>query len=219
MLWKKTKCKEKPQMQFFTLFVLADMIVHCRHIRAVVTQNYNNFLTEAINLVQEGEDNNKIIPIDVYDGWNDQAYRDNSMLIYHVHGYIAPSWEMKTRPESNHIVLSQDESYNMQRNVFSWQTATQIHFFTHHTCLIIGLSLDDMTTLRLVSWSNPSRSGEKIYYLTANSSTDGQKTLFYLKQDYYDSIGLHTIYDNEGYYHLLTELYNISIKSNENGKQ
>lgn len=189
---------------FYTLFVLADLILRKPSIRAVFTQNYNNFLSDAINIlwnsrVELGCDDvyKGRQPIDVYDGWKDKKYTDYCLLIYHVHGYIPPSSEMKPKNISNHIVLTHEEFNSLSHDVYSWQNASQLHYLTHHTCLLCGLSLNDLTSLRLLNHANLERSSEKVYWLTAGLKNSIEE----LKARYFESQHLTVIHDAEGYPH------------------
>lgn len=205
--YKKNPTLEKLKIvPFATHFVLAELILKKRCIRAVFTQNYNNFITEAINLLleyQTSADNYRDIhPIDVYDGWKDEAYTDNCLLIYHVHGYIPSPSEMNPKDESNHIVLTYDEFNDLSKSVYSWQNASQLHFFTHHTCVLWGLSMNDLTSLRLLRHANLERSSEKVYWLRGGRDDgDSQEIMAsnMLKAHYFDSQHVHTVNDENGY--------------------
>lgn len=68
------------EVPFGTLYVLAEMILRQDSIKAVITQNYNNFLSETIKILIEEDIKNgsnrygsrqKLKPTDVYDGWID----------------------------------------------------------------------------------------------------------------------------------------------------
>lgn len=202
------------EVPFYSLFILAELIVKRKNIVAVVTQNYDNFLSEAIDLVQSHVNvERKIKTIEVFDGMERLHDCKNTIRIYHIHGYIPPLYEVIPTPDANHVVLSQDETFDMQRNVYSWQTAVQLHFFSHYTCLITGLSLTDMSTLRMISYSDKDRKTEKLYYLTAHSNTkrqigEGES----LMHSYYEHIGLNVIDNQLGYYPLYKDINERIIK-------
>lgn len=202
------------EVPFYSLFILAELIVKRRNIVAVVTQNYDNFLSEAIDLVQSHVDEDqKIKSIEVFDGMERLHDCNNTIRVYHIHGYIPPLYEVMPNPKANHVVLSQDETFDMQRNVYSWQTTVQLHFFAHYTCLITGLSLTDMSTLRMISYSDKDRKTEKLYYLTARSNTkrqigEGESLL----HSYYEYIGLNVIDNQLGYYPLYKDINDRIIK-------
>lgn len=59
---------------FYPLFVIAESILLQHSIRAVVTQNYDNFLSETIKILLDHNQDNRypyrvINPIEIYDGW------------------------------------------------------------------------------------------------------------------------------------------------------
>ncbi|MBO7200324.1 MAG: SIR2 family protein [Bacteroidales bacterium] len=200
------------EVPFGTLFAIADIILKQESIRVVFTQNYNNFLSEAIRILLEKNPNNysgrrNCIPVDVYDGWKEEPFDVNHFLIYHVHGYIPPYYEMIPKKESNHIVLSDEEFYNLSRDVFSWQNVTQLHYLTHYTCIIAGLSLDDMTMLRLLRHARLDRSSEKVYWLRGGEGSDDGRLA--IQASYYESQFIHVVNDAQGYaslYHQLMEV-------------
>lgn len=195
---------------FLSLFVMAEVILRFKSIRVVITQNYNNFLRETIKLLKKKNINEEykyrnIIPIDVYDGWKDDPFRNNAFLIYHIHGYIPSMSEMMPKPESNHIVLADEEFHFLSKDVYSWQNATQLHFFTHYTCVLLGLSLDDITTLRLLRYANIDKSGEKVYWIRGGFM-DGNTEEQRLKAEYFATQHLNVVNDAEGYYHFYHRL-------------
>jgi len=201
------------EVPFATLFAIADIILRQKSIRVVFTQNYNNFLSEAMRILLDKDSNSYpnrkgCIPVDVYDGWKEEPLDVNHFFIYHVHGYIPPHYELIPKRESNHIVLSDEEFYNMSRDVFSWQNVTQLHYLTHYTCLIIGLSLDDMTMLRLIRHARLDRSSEKVYWLRGGEgSEDGRLAI---QASYYESQFIHVVNDANGYASLYHKLMNVA---------
>ena len=88
-----------------------------------------------------------------------------AVVTYHIHGYIQPL-DAFTPNERNKIVMSLDEFYDSAKDVYSWQTATQIHFLSHYACLFIGASLSDMTMQRVLNYANLQYNRENVYYLT-----------------------------------------------------
>lgn len=199
------------KVPFATHFVLADLILKKSCIRAVFTQNYNNFITETINLLLENSKQlfnyREIHPIDVYDGWKDEVYTEKCFLIYHVHGYIPSPSEMLPREASNHIVLTHDEFNEMSKEVYAWQNASQLHFLTHHTCILWGLSMNDLTSLRLLHHANLDRSSEKVYWLRGGKDDSGEIANM-LKAQYFESQYMYVVNDSNGYnslYHKILE--------------
>lgn len=217
--YKKSPTVENLQkVPFGTLYVIADFILRQTSVRAVFTQNYNNFLSETINILLERrkdsycEKRQSLKALDVYSGWKDEPYNEKCFFIYHVHGYIPPPSEMLPNPKNNQIVLSDEEFYQLSQNVYSWQNASQLHFLTHHTCIIWGLSLDDMTTARLLRHANLENNSEKVYWLRGGPNDGKDHVQSKLKAEYYESQRLCVVNDESGYsslYHqILEELTN-----------
>ena len=164
--------KETP---FYSLFAVSELILRNDNIKAVVSYNYDNLLTQAIQQLQKKPDYfnscdsgrldaSKFRPIDVYSGWYDTPFDNTAFLIYHPHGYIQPPFELKP-DKRNKIVMTMEEFYENARDVYSWQTATQIHFLTHYMCIYIGASLSDMNMQRLLTYADIEYNNEAVYYI------------------------------------------------------
>ena len=200
---------------FHSLFSIADFILSHYNIKAVVTYNYDDYLSSAINLLKEDANYrprimHEIEPLDVYSGWKDYPFKNDSFLIYHIHGMIQPN--NKVAPNcSNQVVLSLEEYYDMARDVYSWHSATQIFYLTHYTCAFIGASLVDMTMQRVLHYANLNQSGENVYYLAAKTSkTESDEVLQKLKNSYLELLGMKVVYDTVGYEHLYKQMNNIA---------
>lgn len=211
--------KENPSVEklrsvpFGTLFVLADMILRYPPIKAVFTQNYNNFLTDTIKILLTEDAQSyppirqHMNPVDIHAGWRDEPFDNDCFFVYHVHGYIPPPSEIIPSKENNYITLSDEEFYRLSKDVFSWQNASQLHFLTHYTCILIGLSLDDATTLRLLHHANLERSSEKVFWLRGGCD-EGDNMKLKLTAEYFESQHLCVVNDANGYqdlYHQLLE--------------
>ena len=208
--------KDTDETPFRSLISLADFILHHENIKAVVTYNYDDFLTCAINQLKEDDNfklqgkRKKLNPLDIYSGWHDAPLKDDDFLIYHIHGMAPP--DNKITPHcSNQIVLSLEEFYDVAKDVYSWQSAVQIFFLTHYTCAFIGASLSDMTMQRVLHYANLKQSGENVYYLSAKLPYDNEseEVLEKLKNSYFRFLGLKVIYDTEGYGKLYERLNSI----------
>ena len=200
---------------FHSLFSIADFILKHDNIKAVVTYNYDNYLSSAIKLLMD-DDNYKqknsrtVKPLDIYSGWKDAPITDNEFLIYHIHGMVLPD-DMVTPHCSNQVVLSMEEYYDMARDVYSWQSATQINYLTHYTCAFIGASLSDMTMQRVLHYANLKQSGENVYYLSAKLPNDASADAFQtLNNSYFRLLGMKVVYETKGYGELYKQLNSIN---------
>ena len=208
---------------YFTLFQVARMILLCPLVKAVVSYNYDNFLTKAIRILQNNadeffseEEKACLVKRDVRDIFGDsyvQRFDQDALFVYHVHGYIPHPSEI-VPDQGNEIVLSMDEYYENSKKVHSWQTATQLHFLSHYTCVFAGTSLVDITTQRMIYYTREHGNDANVYLLTANSAPSfsdmsyagAYEKLDKIKNSFYTSYGLRPIYHPEGYYALYRDL-------------
>lgn len=228
---------------FHTLYQIARLIVMCPNVKAVVTYNYDNFLSQAINIllsdpcryfsadVVHGLRNMKVV--DIYgsnsgfdseeDSKRECCYGDSecgkieNVYIYHPHGYIPPLTEIISSKPGD-IVLSMDEYYENSRNVYSWQTSTQLHFLCHYVCVFAGFSFNDINVQRLIYYARSGGNKNKIYYLYADNRNGSRKdrygraydAVFKIVDSFYVSYGLTTVYCPEGWHQLYTEIGKIA---------
>lgn len=236
----KSKEKKK-EIDYPCLFAIARLILLCPNIKAVVTYNYDNFLTQAIKILQEspgtyfnGKDkllfnkrtnNGSLEVVDVYGDNYNSVIRSKTFPIYHVHGYIPSPTEIQNIDETS-IVLSLDEFYDNVRNVYSWQTDTQMHLLSHYTCIFIGSSISDITIQRMLYYAQHYGNNENIYYFRAHQIKQQlnehhkciHKILDEIKNDFYNDYGLTTIYREDGYdklYPYISALVDV-LKTEEN---
>jgi len=196
--------------EFYSLYCIARLIVLSSNISAIVTYNYDNFLSTAVKILSE---NVKYYFPDTKDGSPinssrlldisgvsapDVVMEDRVIPVYHVHGYIPPH----NKPflnGSNRIVLSMSEFYESTNDVFSWQTATQLHLLSHYVCMFFGLSINDINQQRMIFSAHRQNKDRKIYYLIASSSSQGNSAVFNeldnLRCCFYRSYGLSPIYE------------------------
>lgn len=208
---KKKKHTNIPE-SFFSLYVIADMILRCPSIKAVVTYNYDQFLEEALDFLSEKYKTKKrkyhTISNWEFDKTKHPNNDFNDINIYHVHGFI-PRYDEIQSPRNTNIILSLDEYYEDTKNVYSWQIASQIHFLSQYTCWFCGLSMDDITTQRILHYVKETHR-EHLYYITAHSKKKKKKldsigsTLEETKNRYHEKNGLTVVYDKNGFNNMYT---------------
>lgn len=209
--------KELEDVPFYTLFILAELILKYTCIKSIITYNYDNFLSIAVRLLKDkgiGNRNSNFKIIEIHNGCSNEISGNDCLLVYHIHGYIASPENIQINNENNNIVLSIDEFYDSAREVFSWQTATQLHFLTHYTCLFSGISISDITTQRMISYANLKKNPSNVYNLRAlfnnNQSEDYNKLKLKLhlkKNLFYEDMGMKVINSNNGYTDLYNQIY------------
>lgn len=216
---------------FYSLYQLARLIILHRQIIAVVTYNFDKFLTMAIEILKANkeefftEKEIKNHPLDwtvedVFGSYTHSSQEKSILPIYHIHGLIPPYHEFLP-VKDNEIVLSMEEFYENTQNVYSWQTATQLHFLCHFTCLFLGLSLTDINTQRMIHYASKIGNDDKIYYLHAASGKMKEKLseeeynsylkLTNLKDTFYTKYGLTPIFDKGGYNHMYDTILNFVL--------
>lgn len=208
--------------EFYTMYQLARLVLLRKNIKAVITYNYDNFFTQAINILSsyreeffrgrelEIVEQRNLFARDVAGAADNDRNSENELLVYHVHGYI-PSPSECVGGVNNDIVLSMDEYYENTRNVYSWQSATQLHYLSHYTCILAGMSLSDITPQRMIYYAVKNGSRNNIYYLMATENKDNRYASVYqaltnMKMSFFKNFGLIPIYTNEGFKQLYGEL-------------
>ena len=237
------------------LFEITRLILLCENIKAIVTYNYDNLLTQAINIIQDEPqlyfnkkeldiyysrlsrlrfntktidksssklsvdiDINKLKVEDIYGDNYSKSLSGDIIPIYHVHGYIPSSREMQ-RIEDDSIVLSMDEYYNNLRNVYCWQTDTQMHFLSHYTCIFIGSSMSDMTIQRMLYNVQQHGNNDRIYCFQAYGPEPKEineierklrRILYNTKQNFFQSYGL-TMITEEDYPQMYKKINKLPI--------
>lgn len=215
--------------RFYTLYQIARMIILCPFVKAVVTYNYDNYLRLAIDILWTQKDNfftieeldfiNKkgrknLVVSDISNNIYEHGLSEADLFIYHVHGYI-PSPSEADSVSCNNIVLSLEEYYEDSRNVHTWQTATQLHFLSHYTCLFAGLSLSDITTQRMLYYTKHCGNEEKIYHICSYNPPDDftYKTAYHalmdMKYEFHSLYGLTPIFAADGYDNLYERIGNV----------
>lgn len=225
--------EENPPLN--TLFQLARFILLYEPLVAVVTYNYDKFLTMAVEVLYEHKDKllsdkerkvleknqrwrNGIQIEEVYGNINNSQQYNDILPVYHIHGYLPPFNEPFSN-DGNQIVLSMEEYYDNFRNVYSWQTATQLHFLCHFTCMFIGISLSDINPQRMVRYASSIGNNDKVYFLHASTKNYLRKTqpedyrsyiqMMGIKNAFFTNYGLTPIFEPNGYKELHNLIFNV----------
>lgn len=226
----------KPSGVLYTLYTVARLILLNNNVKGVVTYNYDNFLTHAINILQDSPelyfcqrdiesaktrlsmDRNKRLNVeDIYGKSRPDFLDNNTLFIYHPHGYI-PSPSERADIDNFSIIMSQDEYCEDTTRVYSWNNDTQVHLLSHYTCLFLGSSISELSTQRMIHYARRNGNDKSLYYLNAVSksewadspiSTEANEALSLLKTKYYEACGLYPIICPTGYDALMHDINNI----------
>lgn len=219
---------------FHTLYQVASLILLRKNIKAIVTYNYDNYLSQALNILKsspkkyfEGKEL-KVIEargdIEFADISGQTSYSEMSedtIMIYHVHGFIPPP-NYFIPQKGNNIVLSMDEFHESSRTGNCWQSSTPLHLLSHYTCMLFGLSFSDINLQRLIYYAKRDGNDNKLYHFVATSERNNslrndyniaEETLSNIRFSFLHDYGLTPIHDNEGYTHLYRELREIVSNS------
>lgn len=216
---------------FYTLYSIARFILLNPNVKAVVTYNYDTFLTDVIGIMQDNPekffckrdidseitrltfDKKKRLKVkDIY-GQSQPNYLDSDTLfVFHPHGYIPAPHENVSLDKCN-IIMSQDEYCENTSKVYSWDNDTQVHLLSHYTCIFIGSSISELTTQRMIHYARNNGNRNSLYYLSATGknnwsdsplSSEAGECLSVLKSKYYEICGLLPVICPQGY----EELFN-----------
>lgn len=193
------------------LFQIAEMCAACLNIHAVVTYNYDEYLSVLINSLKKRKAE------DVYHYKQQKKIVKDQLLIYHVHGFI-PSDENLMNETPENIVLAYDEYFQNMMEPYSWQTATQLHFLMNYTCVFIGASLNDWNMLRILSNARRYSSSTNHYAFFKSQGKEKESIVENrLKATVLDGAGINIIYskDFNTIFDKIKKLNNSLIKTNK----
>ena len=110
-------------------------------LRSIITYNYDNLVELGLESYPSVKDNFQMI----YK--RDQQLLQHKIPIYHVHGYIP--YESKD-VNYDDIIFSEDQYNRVFQDPFFWGNVVQVNQLTSTTGLMIGLSLSDRNTRRIL---------------------------------------------------------------------
>ncbi|CAB1222800.1 SIR2 family protein [Acinetobacter bouvetii] len=80
-------------------------------------------------------------------------YQNEELPIYHVHGFIPQNINLsksKEHYQDMDLIFSESGYHRMYSNPYHWSNLIQLSTLKEHTCIMIGLSLDDPNLRRLL---------------------------------------------------------------------
>ncbi len=197
------KERNKNDKEYYTLFVLARMILLNPQIESIITYNFDNFIRQAVKVLLKSPEkyftekeieflnkrfsliynkekerlSEKVLVKDVHDNNNldSKNVTLNCFPVYHVHGYIPDPNEEEIR-ESPDIVMALEEFVEQQTDGLSWEDSIQVSAFRNSNIIFIGCSMTDLTMKRMINYAHASGYNNKIFILNATSSPESSKS-------------------------------------------
>lgn len=132
-----------------------------------VTYNFDDFLERFLELERKREQAasgtaiGKAKPYEVI--WRPDIHaRRPSGVIYHPNGFLPDN---EAEPASDGLVFCENEFADQLMESISGRYASLLHFLSRHTCLLIGLSLNDATLKHLLRQNAQLNPGHLHYYV------------------------------------------------------
>lgn len=124
------------------------------NIESIISYNYDNLVEREV--IQMGRScspiYNTVRPVE-----------QNSLYIYHVHGYVSHK-DGEEGGEYSPIVLGEQEYHKIFQESYNWGNVEQLHALCRSTCLFIGLSMKDPNLRRLIDISVEGSEVEPMHY-------------------------------------------------------
>jgi hypothetical protein len=207
----KEKIAQKIDQEDIFLVEIARFILRNRNIHSVVTYNYDNFLSETLKILiaKNNPEYRQIKTNDIYRTIQQLSYDEDTLPIYHVHGFIPPSDSIIIE-EAENIVLTVDEYFSNMIEPFSWQTNTQLFYLNNFNCLFLGVSLNDWNMMRALSYSGRYSKASNHFALFVNDSFDqGKKISTFMNRvraSIFEDLGIKPIYTETNDYKELSKI-------------
>jgi hypothetical protein len=170
-------------------------------VRAAVTYNYDDSL-EMLMDAEHGRDRRRrtacrlccprlVIP------------RPDALPVYHVHGLLPRRGELIAIDPST-FVFCYEEYFRTLLEPFSWQTVQQLHFLRSAACLFLGVSLQDMNMLRLLSHAREYGDGPGVFLLWCDRDMQlperrDRDGLVAMRRAFYHEFGVELVLCGEDY--------------------
>jgi hypothetical protein len=110
-------------------------------LRSIITYNYDNLVELGLEWYPSTKNNFQVI----YK--NDQPLSPHKIPIYHVHGYIPYE---NSDVNYDDIIFSEDQYNRAFQDPYFWGNVVQVNSLTSTTGLMIGMSLSDRNTRRIL---------------------------------------------------------------------
>jgi hypothetical protein len=130
-----------------------------RQSHMTVTYNFDDFLEQALLLRRRGDEQSRGFE-SVTNPWT--QFRRTTAIIYHPNG-VVPQNVLET--PSDRFVFSEASYADQLMGIFAGDQAGLLNHFSKHTCLLIGLSLEDETLRNVLMQAARACPGNFHYYV------------------------------------------------------
>ena len=144
-----------------------------RRSHMTVTYNFDDFIEQALQITRIDKEKSTKGFESVTNPWT--QYRRPTANIYHPNGVI-PQERLET--PSDRLVFSEASYVEQLMGIFSGDQAGLLNHFSKHTCLLIGLSLEDETLRNVLMQGARSAPGNfhyYVYYLKPDDELDDEE--------------------------------------------
>ncbi|MBT7301053.1 MAG: hypothetical protein HN849_16150 [Victivallales bacterium] len=140
---------------------LAAKLTQSANLVAVLTLNYDNFLEMAIEALPISDGRQRRAPVCMMPArplaestvkGRRKPGDIRPLPVYHLHGFL-PYLSPDLAPDSQDIVLSQNDYLRSMRESMSAGNCTAVHMLTSYPVLFVGLSMNDWNLLRHIEAS------------------------------------------------------------------
>ena len=135
---------------------------------AIATGAVNQLITYNYDDLMEDELQKRNIPYTTIS--KSGRLTNNTLPIYHVHGYI-PVIQTTKSYNVDDVRLSEDSYHEIYKDSYHWSNVEQLHALSNSTCFFIGLSMKDPNLRRLLDFSTK-HGDEPIYHFAILSRNE-----------------------------------------------
>lgn len=120
-------------------------------IKAIITYNFDN-------LIEHNLDNIEVSNKPIYR--ETDVSTNDSLSIYHVHGYLPRKIDDYSELDDSLLVFSEEGYHKVMLDPYHWSNLVQLNYLRENTCLLIGLSVTDPNLRRLLDIAMRKRAHE-----------------------------------------------------------
>lgn len=130
-------------------------------VKKIITYNFDDLIEEQLTM-------EKVNHTSIYANY--EMLPNDSLPVFHVHGYIPKDIEKFKASYDSELVFSEKGYHHVYNTPFHWSNIEQINSFRNSICVMIGLSLNDPNIRRLLDVSMSEQEEPKHFAFMKKSS-------------------------------------------------